>query len=60
MKKKLAKYSQSFCNRKEVIKEQKIKEEEKATKRYALDLMRVVKRKFWGSCVKVRKIVLQQ
>lgn len=29
-------------------------------RRQALELMRIVKRKFWGSAVKVRKIVIQQ
>lgn len=29
-------------------------------KKQALELMRVVKRKFWGSALKVRKIILQQ
>lgn len=29
-------------------------------KRQSLDLMRLVKRKFWGSVLKVRRIVLQQ
>lgn len=29
-------------------------------KRQSLDLMRLVKRKFWGSCMKVGRIIKQQ
>lgn len=60
LKRKLAKFSQSFYNRIEQIKEQRIKDEEKLMKRQSLDLMRLVKRKFWGSCMKVRRIIKQQ
>ena len=29
-------------------------------RRQSLELMRTVKRKFWGSCMKVRRIIKQQ
>ena len=44
LKRKLAKFSQSTCNRLEQIKEQKTKEEEKKIKRQSLDILRHVKR----------------
>ena len=60
LRRKLSKYSFSFYNRIEQIKEQKIKEQEKQMRRQPLELMKIVKRKFWGSAMKVRKIVVQQ
>lgn len=37
-----------------------MREEEKKIKRQSLDILRHVKREFWGSAVKVRKVVMQQ
>jgi hypothetical protein len=44
----------------EQIKDQKVKDEERKIKKMSLDLSRHVKREFWGSALKVRKIVAQQ
>lgn len=60
LKRKVAKFSQSTFNRLEQIKEQKSKEEEKKLKKQSLEILRHVKREFWGSAIKVRKVVLQQ
>lgn len=60
LKKKICKFAQSTFNRLEQIKEQKVKDEERKIKKMSLELSRHVKREFWGSALKVRKIVAQQ
>ena len=60
LKRKIAKFSQSTCSRLEQIKEQRSREEEKKLKKQSLEILRHVKREFWGSAIKVRKVVLQQ
>ena len=60
LKRKISKFAQSTCNRLEQIREQKVREEEKKVRRQSLEIVRHVKREFWGSAVKVRKVVLQQ
>jgi hypothetical protein len=60
LKRKIAKFSQSTCNRLENIKEQRVRDEEKKIKKQSLEILRHVKREFWGSAIKVRKVVLQQ
>ena len=44
LKKKIAKFSQSTCNRLEQIKDQRIKDEERKIKKQSLELFRHVKR----------------
>ena len=44
LKRKIAKFAQSTCNRLEQIKEQKVKDEEKKIKKQSLEILRHVKR----------------
>jgi hypothetical protein len=44
LKRKIAKFSQSTCNRLENIKDQRVKDEEKKIKKQSLEILRHVKR----------------